>query len=75
LLSREQCSSDVDCKGCQDLTALNNFYDNPATDLGQSYMNSSNSQEDIPKSANEDILCGDDINSCNNNFARFDRAN
>jgi hypothetical protein len=77
LLSREQCFSDVDCKGCQDLTALNNFYDNPATDLGQSYMNSSNSnsEEDIPKSANEYILCGDDINSCNNNFARFDRPN
>ena len=75
LLSREQCSSDVDCKGCQDLTALNNFHDNPATDLGQSYMNSSdsNSTEDIPKGANEDILCS--VNNCNTNFAKFNRRN
>ena len=41
LLSREQCRSDVDCKGCQDLTALNNYYDDSTSDLGPSYMNKS----------------------------------
>jgi hypothetical protein len=69
LLSREQCSSDVDCKGCEDLTALNNYYDDSTTDTGQSYMNKST--KDIPKGANEDILCS--INNCNNSFARFDK--
>lgn len=69
LLSREQCSSDVDCKGCQDLTALNNFYDNPASDLGQSYMNKFT--KDHPKGANEDILCS--VNNCNNSFATFNK--
>jgi len=71
LLTREQCKSDVDCSGCKYLTALNNFYDNPSTDLGQSYMNES--EKDLPKGANEDILCG--IKTCNNSFARFDKGN
>ena len=57
LLSREQCLSDVDCKGCKDLTALNNFYDD--------------STSDIPKGANEDILCS--VQKCNNSFAMFDK--
>jgi len=69
LLSREQCSSDVDCKGCQDLTALNNYYGDSTTDIGQSYMNKS--IKDIPKGANEDILCG--VQNCNNSFAMFDK--
>lgn len=63
LLSREQCTSDVDCNGCHNLRALNNFYEDSTTDIGQSYMNKS--EKDLPKSADEDILCG----SCNNNFA------
>jgi len=69
LLSREQCFSDVDCKGCKELTALNNFYKPTSSDLGQSYMNKS--VEDIPKGAPEDILCG--IQNCNNSFAMFDK--
>ena len=69
LLSREQCSSDVDCKGCKDLTALNNFYGDSTSDLGQSYNNDSTSEKDIPKEANEDILCS--VKNCNNSFATF----
>jgi len=69
LLSREQCFSDVDCKGCKDLTALNNFYDDSTSDIGQSYMNTS--AKDIPKGANEDILCS--VQKCNNSFAIFDK--
>ena len=69
LLSREQCVSDVDCKGCKDLTALNNFYDDSSSDLGQSYMNKFT--KDNPKGANEDILCS--VNNCNNSFATFNK--
>jgi hypothetical protein len=71
LFTREQCSSDVDCKGCKDLTALNNYYDDSTSDIGQSYMNDSTSDKDIPKGANEDILCG--VQKCNNSFAMFDK--
>jgi hypothetical protein len=67
LLTREQCRSDVDCKGCQDLTALNNFYGDSTSDIGHSYMNDSTSDKDIPKDADEDVLCS--VNNCNNNFA------
>lgn len=69
LLTREQCFSNVDCKGCKDLTALNNFYDDSTSDIGQSYMNTS--AKDIPKGANEDILCS--VQKCNNSFAIFDK--
>lgn len=33
LFSREQCFSDVDCKGCKDLTAVNNYYDESSSEL------------------------------------------
>jgi len=69
LLSREQCFSDVDCKGCKDLTALNNFYEDSTSDIGQSYMNTS--AKDIPKGAPEDILCS--VQKCNNSFATVDK--
>lgn len=69
LLSREQCFSDVDCKRCQDLTALNNFHEKSSTDLGQSYMKEFT--KDYPEGATEDILCG--IQNCNNSFSRFDK--
>jgi len=71
LLSREQCTSDVDCKGCKDLTALNNYYDDSSIDIGQSYMNKST--KDIPKDATEDILSG--VQNFNNSFAIFDKLN
>jgi hypothetical protein len=69
LLSREQCFSDVDCKGCKDLTAVNNFYDDSSSDLGGSYMNKSTN--DLPKDSDADILCSKQI--CTNNYASFDK--
>lgn len=65
LFSHEQCFSDVDCKGCKDLTALNNYYDDSSSDLGGSYMNKSTN--DSPKDSDENILCNKQ--NCNNNFA------
>jgi len=42
LFSREQCFSDVDCKGCKDLTAVNNYYDMSYSELDvTSYTNNS----------------------------------
>jgi len=58
LLTRQQCTSDVDCGGCHDLASKNNYnYTKPVgmCHLGQSF-NCMNKKILLPKSASENIL-------------------
>jgi hypothetical protein len=66
LLTRTQCTSDVDCGGCQDIIKKNNTKSLDINDLGQNFMN--NKFNPIP--ANEDILKNEYIV-----FSRFTKMN
>ena len=66
LLTRQQCSSDVDCGGCQDLNIKNNTKAIDIYNLGQSFMDIKGFN---PRPSPEDILAND------NKYIRFSLYN
>jgi hypothetical protein len=69
LFTREQCTSDADCGGCQDLTAKNNMNSTKSDiyNLGQSFMDIKGFH---PRPASEDILENEYIH-----FSRYTKQN
>lgn len=67
LFTRTQCTSDVDCGGCQDIIKKNNTKSLDIYDLGQNFMDVNGFN---PRPANEDILKNEYII-----FSKFTKMN